>query len=165
MKVFEYHSELWVPRPPDQVFPFFSEPRNLEAITPSWLKFTILTPEVVNLRVGALIDYRIYVHGIPIRWRTEITEWNPPHRFVDIQLRGPYALWRHTHTFTERDTGTLCSDDVVYRPRGGALMNWLFVRGDLERIFDFRRQKLAELLAEPLPCQPALALKPHPRSS
>jgi ligand-binding SRPBCC domain-containing protein len=93
---------------------------------------------------GALIDYRIRVHGLPIRWRTEITAWNPPHQFVDIQLRGPYTLWHHTHTFAERDGGTLCVDDVRYRPRGGALVNWLFVRRDVERIFHYRQQRLLE---------------------
>jgi ligand-binding SRPBCC domain-containing protein len=99
------------------------------------------------MRPGTLIDYRIRVHGLPIRWRTEITEWNPPHRFVDAQLRGPYTLWHHTHTFEERAGGTLCTDDVRYRPRGGALANWLFVRRDVERIFHYRKLRLTQLLS------------------
>ena len=86
------------------------------------------------------------MHGIPIRWRTEIAEWNPPHRFVDVQLRGPYTLWHHTHTFEDRDGGTLCLDHVRYRPRGGAWIHWLFVRRDVERIFQYRQQRLGELL-------------------
>ena len=91
MKEFTLHTELWLPRPRDEIFPFFAEARNLEAITPPWLKFEVLTPAPIQMRPGALIDYRIRVHGFPIRWRTEIAEWDPPHRFVDVQLRGPYA--------------------------------------------------------------------------
>lgn len=147
MKAFTFHAELWLPRPRAQVFPFFADARNLEAITPAWLNFEVLTPAPIEMRPGALIDYRVRVHGLPIRWRTEITEWNPPHRFVDLQLRGPYSLWHHTHTFAERDGGTLCSDDVRYRPRGGALLNWLFVRRDVERIFRHRQERLLEIFA------------------
>ena len=127
------------------MFSFFADARNLEALTPPWLKFEVLTPAPIEMRPGALIDYRIRVHGLPIRWRTEITEWSPPHRFVDVQLSGPYTLWHHTHTFEERDGGTLCRDDVRYRPRGGAMMNWLFVRRDVERIFATRRERLEEI--------------------
>lgn len=147
MKEFSFQGEQWLPRPREEIFSFFSEARNLEAITPPWLNFEVLTPSPIVMRAGALIDYRIRVHGIPIRWRTEITEWSPPQRFVDVQLRGPYTLWHHTHTFEARDGGTLCRDEVRYHPRGGALMNWLFVRRDVESIFAFRRGKLAALLA------------------
>ena len=91
MREFTFHTELWLPRGRDEVFPFFAEARNLEAITPPWLNFEVLTPAPVAMRAGALIDYRIRVHGIPIRWRTEIVEWNAPRRFVDVQLRGPYT--------------------------------------------------------------------------
>ncbi len=118
MREFTFHTELWLPRGRDEVFPFFAEARNLEAITPPWLNFEVLTPAPVAMRAGALIEYRIRVHGIPIRWRTEIVEWNAPHRFVDVQLRGPYTLWHHTHTFEGRGGGSLCLDDVRYRPRG-----------------------------------------------
>jgi ligand-binding SRPBCC domain-containing protein len=128
------------------VFPFFSEAQNLEVITPPWLKFEVLTPAPIAMRVGTLIDYRIRIHGVPIRWRTEIAEWQPPARFVDVQLRGPYRLWHHTHSFEESAGGTLCVDRVRYRPRGGALVHWLFVRRDVERIFEFRRHKMSELL-------------------
>jgi ligand-binding SRPBCC domain-containing protein len=144
VKEFRFEADLWLPRPVDQVFSFFADARNLETITPPWLKFEVLTPEPIVLRPGALIDYRIRVHGLPIRWRTEITEWNPPHHFVDVQLRGPYKLWHHTHTFEESDGGTFCVDRVRYYPRGGALMNRLFVRRDIGKIFEFRRRRLLE---------------------
>jgi ligand-binding SRPBCC domain-containing protein len=145
MKEFTLHTELWLPRPRGEVFPFFADARNLETITPPWLKFEVLTPAPIEMRPGTLIDYRIRVHGIPIRWRTEIAEWQPPHRFVDVQLRGPYTLWHHTHTFEARDGGTLCADRVRYRPLGGVLVNWLFVRRDVEGIFRYRQQRMKEL--------------------
>ena len=139
-------TELWLSRPRTEVFLFFAEARNLETLAPAWLKFEVLTPAPIEMRSGTLIDYRIRVHGFPIRWRTEITAWDPPHRFVDVQLRGPYTLWHHTHTFEERDGGTFCLDHVRYRPRGGALIYWLFVRRDVERIFQYRQQRLRELI-------------------
>jgi ligand-binding SRPBCC domain-containing protein len=145
MKTFAFSTELWLPRPRAEVFAFFGEARNLETITPPWLKFEVLTPAPIVLRVGTLIDYRIRIYGIPVRWQTEIAEWNPPHRFMDVQLRGPYTLWHHTHTFEERDGGTQCTDLVNYRPRGGALMNWIFVRRDVGRIFAYRTTRLREL--------------------
>jgi ligand-binding SRPBCC domain-containing protein len=145
MSEFNFSAELWLPRPITDIFPFFSEARNLQELTPPWLNFQVLTPDPIVMRPGALIDYRIRIHGLPIPWRTEIKEWNPPHRFVDVQLWGPYTLWHHTHTFTEEEKGTLCRDDVRYRPRGGALMNWLFVRRDVERIFHYRQKRLLEI--------------------
>ena len=145
LKQFTFHAELWLPRPRAEVFAFFSDAHNLETITPPWLNFEVLTPAPIAMGVGALVDYRIRIHGVPIRWRTEITGWNPPNQFVDVQRRGPYSLWHHTHTFEERDGGTFCTDDLRYRPRGGALMNWLFVRRDVERIFAFRQERLRTL--------------------
>ena len=151
MKTFLFTTELWLPRARAEVFPFFADARNLEAITPPWLRFETLTPSPIAMRPGARIDYRLRVHGFPTRWQTEITEWQPPHRFVDQQLRGTYHVWHHTHTFMERDGGTLCRDEVVYRPRGGALINWLFVRRDVAKIFAFRQQVLARRFATPNP--------------
>jgi len=151
MKEYSLAAELWLPRPLDKVFPFFSEASNLEMLTPPWLKFEVLTPSPVVMRSGTIIDYRIKIHGVPIRWQTEIVEWDPPHRFVDLQLSGPYTLWHHAHTFTERDGGTLCCDEVRYRPRGGAWMNWLFVRRDVERIFQYRQQRLLEIFSKVTP--------------
>lgn len=145
MKFYAFTNELWLPAARERVFSFFSAASNLEAITPPWLRFEVLTPEPIRMGTGTLIDYRIRIHGIPIRWRTEITRWNPPESFVDVQLRGPYRLWFHEHTFQVKDGGTLCTDLVRYRPRGGGLLNWLFVRRDVERIFAFRGNKLRQL--------------------
>jgi ligand-binding SRPBCC domain-containing protein len=147
VKEFLLETELWLPRPRAVVFSFFASAHNLETITPPWLNFEVLTPAPIVMRPGTLIDYRIRIHGMPVRWRTEITEWTPPFQFVDKQLRGPYKLWHHTHTFEERDGGTLCHDRVRYHPLGGALMNWLFVRRDVEKIFEYRRQQLLALFA------------------
>jgi ligand-binding SRPBCC domain-containing protein len=167
MKEFIFEQELWLPRPRSEVFAFFSNAHNLQDITPPWLTFEVLTPAPIPMRAGALIDYRIRVRGFPIRWRTEITEWNPPHQFVDVQLRGPYTLWHHTHVFEERDGGTRCLDRVRYRPRGGTLVNWLFVRRDVERIFAFRTERLLQLFPEiavpdKLPTGKRDSLKPSP---
>jgi ligand-binding SRPBCC domain-containing protein len=128
------------------VFEFFSDAHQLEQITPPWLHFHVLTPRPVAMFPGALIDYRLRLHWIPIRWRTEISEWNPPFQFVDRQLIGPYRLWQHLHTFEERDGGTLVRDHVDYSSPGGRLVHSLFVKPDLVRIFNYRRQKLIEIL-------------------
>lgn len=144
MNEFIFETELWLPHPRNEVFAFFGDAHNLERITPPWVNFAVLTPAPIVMRPGILIDYRIRIHGVPVRWRTEISAWQPPFQFVDEQRRGPYRLWHHTHTFEEREGGTLCRDRVRYWPRGGALMNWLFVRKDVERIFEYRRQRLME---------------------
>jgi ligand-binding SRPBCC domain-containing protein len=146
MKLHTFHAELWLPRPRPEVFAFFADARNLEAITPPWVKFEVLTPAPIEMRAGTLIDYRLRVHGFPIRWRTEITLWEPPFRFADTQLRGPYRRWVHTHRFEEKDGGTLCLDDVSYAVPGGALIERLFVRRDVERIFAYRQETMKRLL-------------------
>ncbi len=145
MREFIFHAEQFFPHPRAEVFPFFANAANLEKLTPPFLRFKILTPTPVEMHPGAIIDYRIHIHSLPLRWRTGIVAWNPPHRFIDVQLRGPYRLWHHTHTFEERDGGTLCRDDIRYHPLGGALVNRFFVRGDIEKIFAYRRQRLAEI--------------------
>jgi ligand-binding SRPBCC domain-containing protein len=139
----------WLPRPRDDVFRFFSDAGNLQRITPVFLHFQVLTPGPITMRPGVLIDYRLKLHGVPIRWTTRITTWEPPVRFSDMQLRGPYAEWNHTHTFEEENGGTLVRDVVRYRIRGpalaGRLINRLLVEPDTRRIFAFRHKALEEI--------------------
>ena len=147
MRTFVYESCVWLPRPLDEVFEFFADASNLEVITPPWLKFSVATPTPIEMRPGALIDYRLRFRGIPVRWRSEITEWDPPHRFADVQVKGPYRQWSHEHSFEERDGGTLAGDRVAYAVCGGALANALVVRRDVKRIFDYRKQTLTAMFA------------------
>jgi ligand-binding SRPBCC domain-containing protein len=146
--VHRFEMEQWLPRPRVEVFPFFADAANLQAITPPWLDFKVVTPGPLSMRSGALIDYRLKLRGIPIGWRTEISVWEPPFRFVDRQLKGPYRQWIHEHTFEEKDGGTLCRDVVDYAVPGGALVNRFFVRRDVEKIFAYRRERLARLFGE-----------------
>ncbi|MDB5344513.1 MAG: cyclase/dehydrase [Schlesneria sp.] len=149
-RTYTLRDELWLPHPINEVFGFFADAFQLEQITPPWLHFHVQTPRPIALQAGSLIDYKLRLHGIPIRWRTEISEWEPPYRFVDRQLHGPYRLWRHLHTFEERDGGTLVKDHVDYAVPGGSLIDRFFVRPDLRRIFAFRDQKLRQLFGQPL---------------
>ncbi len=142
MKPRLFQSELWLPRPLPEVFAFFADARNLQTITPAWLDFAMLTPGPIAMRPGALIDYRLRIHGFGVRWQTEITAWEPPHRFVDEQRRGPYKLWVHEHRFEAQANGTLVRDSVRYAVPGGWLVDRLFVRRDVARIFRFREQRL-----------------------
>jgi len=136
---------LLVPRPIDEVFAFFGDARNLERLTPPFLNFRILTPPPIEMRPGTLIDYRISLHGLPMRWRSEITEWKPPYSFVDEQLRGPYKRWVHRHTFAEETGGTRVGDEVQYDVLGGDLVHRLFVKSQLEKIFNYRVAVLEQL--------------------
>ncbi|MCA1948554.1 MAG: SRPBCC family protein [Armatimonadetes bacterium] len=138
-------ASVWLPLPPDELFPFFSDAANLQTLTPPWLDFRILTPLPIEMRPGALIRYRIRVRGLSFGWLTEISEWDPRRGFVDQQLRGPYALWHHRHGFQPLDGGTLATDVVHYWPKGGRLADRLFVRRDVARIFAYRSEKLLEL--------------------
>jgi ligand-binding SRPBCC domain-containing protein len=142
MTTHTFTTEVWLPEKRDVVFSFFADARNLEAITPPWVNFQILTPEPIVMRAGALIDYRLRVHGFPVSWKTEISVWEPPFRFVDQQLRGPYRKWIHTHTFEQQSSGTLCRDHVDYAVPGGHIINWLLVRRDVERIFAYRQEAM-----------------------
>src|SRR5688572_20555086 len=135
MKVFTFDAELWLRCSKEQVFAFFADAGNLEAITPGWLNFKTLTPAPIKMKAGTLIDYKLRIRGLPMRWRTEITAWEPPTRFVDEQKRGPYRLWIHEHCFETKDGGTLCTDQVRYAMLGGQMINWMFVRRDVARIF------------------------------
>jgi hypothetical protein len=141
--------EQRLPGTPEQVFAFFADARNLESITPPLLRFRVVTPEPIVMRRGTLIRYRLRVHGWPISWLTEIVEWDPPHRFVDTQRRGPYALWHHTHTFEAAGDETIMRDVVRYRVGLGPLgttATALLIRRDIAAIFDFRAAQVPALL-------------------
>ena len=144
-----------LPLPPERVFDFFSDARNLEAITPPSLQFHIITDGPIEIRSGTIIDYRLKLSGIPFRWQSVIEEYDPPRKFVDRQVRGPYAYWHHTHSFAPlagEGGGVVATDmtDLVrYRmPFGpiGTMVHALFVRRQLNAIFDFRNKKLVELI-------------------
>jgi ligand-binding SRPBCC domain-containing protein len=141
-------AEVTIRRPIDEVFAFFADASNLQQLTPDWLDFRIVTPSPIDMKPGTLIDYRIRVRFLPLKWRTRITEWNPPHRFVDDQIRGPYKLWHHVHTFEQRDGHTLVRDHVDYIPRGGPLVHRWFVRPDVEKIFAYRTEQLRRVFAD-----------------
>ncbi len=136
-----------LPRPPEEVFAFFADAWNLQAITPGWLRFRIIeAPD--RLEQGSLIRYRLRLFGVPIRWKTEIADWHEPRTFTDVQLEGPYPLWIHSHRFTRVAGGTEVYDAVRYRVPGGPaapLVGWVVARW-LDGIFDFRRRRLEGLL-------------------
>jgi ligand-binding SRPBCC domain-containing protein len=139
----------FVARPLEEVFEFFSAARNLELLTPPWLRFEVLQPEPARMRAGTLIAYRLRLHGMPLRWVSQIEAWEPGASFVDRQLLGPYRLWHHRHEFEARDGGTLVRDEVHYALSLGALgelADRALIASDLKRIFDFRRQAVARLL-------------------
>jgi len=145
VKTFSIDRNIFLPRPIDEVFPFFSDAHNLERLTPPFLKFRVITPDPIEMRPGIHIRYKLRLHGVPISWESEITAWDPPHRFIDEQLHGPYRLWRHEHRFVSQDGGTQVSDHVDYAVLGGSLINSLFVAPDVRRIFDYRTQVLQSL--------------------
>jgi ligand-binding SRPBCC domain-containing protein len=143
--------EQRLPEPPEETFELFGDARNLEDITPPWLGFRVVTPEPITMAPGTLIAYRLRLHGAPIRWLTRIEVWEPGRRFVDVQVSGPYALWHHLHEFApDGDGGTVMRDTVRYGlPFGpfGALAHAVFVRRDVEAIFDFRREAVRSRIA------------------
>jgi len=135
-----------VPTGLEETFAFFADAHNLESLTPPWVGFRILTPAPIAMRVGTLIDYRVRVHGVPLKWRTQIAEWDPPHQFVDVQLSGPYMRWHHTHTFAAFSGGTRVVDEVEYRAPFAWLTHPLLVSRDVARIFDYREDALQAAL-------------------
>lgn len=143
--------EQRLPEPPEETFELFGDARNLEDITPPWLGFRVVTPEPITMAPGTLIAYRLRLHGAPIRWLTRIEVWEPGRRFVDVQVSGPYALWHHLHEFApDGDGGTVMRDTVRYGlPFGpfGGLAHAVFVRRDVEAIFDFRREAVRSRIA------------------
>jgi ligand-binding SRPBCC domain-containing protein len=145
MRTYQLQTSLWLPQPRQRILAFFSDPKNLERITPPWLRFEILTPTELAVDRGTRIAYRLRIRGLPIRWQSEIINWEPPTRFVDQQTRGPYRLWVHEHTFSEHEGGTIAGDNVVYAVAGGKLVQKLFVAPDLDRIFHYRRVALEHI--------------------
>jgi ligand-binding SRPBCC domain-containing protein len=145
-------SRLVLPAPRERVFEFFATPENLARITPGWLGFTLLTRGPISMEAGTVLDYRIRWLGFPFRWRSLIREYDPPYRFVDVQVIGPYARWEHRHVFLEEEGGTVVEDRVTYRlPLGplGKLAHRVCVRRQLEAIFAYRQAQLQALLSRP----------------
>ncbi|WCB94226.1 hypothetical protein DSM104299_02956 [Baekduia alba] len=152
MRIFTLRREQTLPGAPGDVFPFFADARNLEAITPPLLKFAVVTPGEIAMEVGTLIQYRLKVHGIGVDWLTSIQEWEPPVRFVDVQVRGPYALWHHTHEFEAVDGGaaTRMRDTVRYAigfGPFGQLAARAFVHRDVAAIFEYRETAVLPALS------------------
>ena len=150
MHTYSLEREQWLPKPLEEVFLFFSRPENLQKITPAWLDFRVVEAPK-TLAAGSLIRYRLSWHGLPMRWTTEITEWNPPHGFVDCRAAGLLALWKHEHWFTAEHGGTTMRDRVTYAlPLGwaGRLAHWAAVKRDLEQLFDFRGEAMRRLFPE-----------------
>ena len=143
-------TSMFVPRPRAEVFAFFADAHNLERITPPELKFRIVAPQPVTIQKDALIDYRLGLFGLSFKWRTLIAEWDAPNRFVDIQLKGPYKSWHHTHSFSDEKNGTRIQDEVRYElplsPLGDVA--YPIVRLQLHRIFNYREKIIRQLLTE-----------------
>ena len=148
-RTYHLYREQCLPRGLSEVFDFFARAGNLERITPPWLGFALLTPEPVAIGAGTLIEYRLHLHRIPLRWLSRIDVWEPRREFVDVQVEGPYRLWHHRHEFHAVPGGTRVCDHVSYAlPLGpiGALAHTALVKRDLARIFDFRQAAVARLL-------------------
>jgi ligand-binding SRPBCC domain-containing protein len=151
MRVHELRREQLVPRPLGETFAFFAQARNLERITPPWLRFAVLTPAPIEMRTGTVIEYRLRLHGLPLRWTARIEDWREGRAFADRQIRGPYRLWHHRHEFEAVEGGTRVRDVVHYAlPLGplGELARLVLVRRDLERIFAFRRAAVQRLATD-----------------
>ena len=145
MKIYCLQTELWLPEPRERIFEFFADPGNLERLTPDWLRFEIVTEQPMKIGKDVLLEYRLRIHGFPIKWQSQITEWRPPHLFIDRQTKGPYKLWVHQHTFYESHGGTLVGDAVQYAVTGGTLVQRFLVEPDVRRIFRYRHRILQEL--------------------
>ena len=148
MPIHALTSEIWLPGPINSVFEFFSLPENLNRITPAWLDFRILNSGNTIINDSTRIDYRLKIRGITVNWQSEIRLWDPPKSFVDVQLKGPYKSWVHHHEFEEREGGTLVRDRVEYTLHGWvfeSLLNHFVVKKDLDRIFQYRRERLQEI--------------------
>ena len=148
-------SQIAVESSLSDTFAFFADAENLNLITPDWLKFTIVSDTPIKMSSGTQIEYRLKIHGFPVKWRSEISLWDPPHRFVDTQVKGPYLMWSHMHTLDVSPDGqTIVNDYVKYKVPFGRLTNRLFVARDLRRIFRYRNDAT----------QKALSLEPRSNS-
>ena len=145
--IYHLHEELLLNHPREQVFEFFCSAENLNLMTPPWVRFSIVTPTPIEMRLGTIIDYRISLYRVPFKWRSEISVWDPPHEFCDSQVSGPYRYWLHRHTFVETGEGTLVTDHVDYRVPYGWPVQKLFVARELRRIFGYRRKRLLEIFS------------------
>ncbi len=148
MKTYVFEIEDSFNRPLPEIFEFFSDAANLNIVTPPWLEFSILTPLPITIEKGATIEYQLKLYGFTVNWKTEITHWEPPYRFVDAQIKGPYKSWVHQHRFEETAAGTRMTDRVEYAVPGlflAPFFHKLFVRRDVERIFAYRRIKFGEI--------------------
>ena len=147
--------ETLLAAPLEEVFEFFADARNLEPLTPAWLRFRILTPQPLEMQAGAVLDYRIRLGLVPTSWRTRIEVWEPPHRFVDAQLSGPYRCWWHEHRFEPTPGGTRMSDEVLFTPALGRLGQFVaggIVEGRLRSIFSHRARIIGSLFGSlPVP--------------
>ncbi len=146
--MYTFSSEQTLKAPRSEVFSFFSDPANLEKLTPDYLSFQLETDEPIEMFEGQVLTYRLSLYGIPFTWQSRIDVWEPPDRFVDLQIKGPYRFWRHEHVFEETDDGTNVVDNVKYEVPGwilSPLIHWLFVRGDVERIFSYRTEQLRSI--------------------
>ena len=151
MTPFLFHSEQFVPKPLEEVFSFFSRAENLQRLTPPWLHFRILSVDPQPVRKGTLIRYSLRWRIFPVRWLTEILEWDPPDRFVDVQLKGPYKLWHHQHRFIAEAGGTRIIDEVQYAlPFGvvGRIAHALKVKQDVATIFAYREDMVRKMFGE-----------------
>lgn len=142
-------TQMDVELPRAEVFDFFSDAMQLERITPPWVKFSVVTRQPIEMVSGLLLDYRLKIHGVPIGWRTEIKDWDPPYKFMDIQLKGPYRQWHHEHLFEDLGNGwTRVKDQVHYLPRGGSAIHRWLVKPDLVKIFTYRQESLSKIFNE-----------------
>ncbi|MGD9898997.1 MAG: SRPBCC family protein [Calditrichaceae bacterium] len=149
MKYHKFITETIIEKPLETVFAFFSDAANLQELTPPWLHFKIISKLPIEMKADALIDYQLKLFGIPFHWRTKIFEWNPPDYFVDIQLKGPYKEWIHTHRFEKHGNKTIMKDEVKYALPFGSLsapVRYFFVKKNIEKIFEYRTKQLVSLL-------------------
>lgn len=157
---FVLRAECTLPYTVEEIFPFFADAYQLEAITPPWFNFQVLTPRPIEMHAGQIVDYKLRIRGVPVHWKTNISAWEPNIRFVDEALKSPYKFWHHEHLFEPCDEGTRVIDIVHYGVPGGGLIHSLFVRREVQKIFEYRQQALQQQRF-PAVAEPALAGSPE----